>query len=260
MFGAVDDFDDAAAGRPLRRLLDPQQGAIADACRPARTGATGCADRDLGGETMELFIPLRGDGDQLAVAVSRDHVGDHHRRQRTGVMQPLALAREVAFLGELAQQGLKFSAVRTRKAERARNFSIADLTRSLGDESEKVCFRRQGPGRLGTLGQWFADIPLWLPCQSAGLRLRAGLLAGLLGLVLTAAAALRRGRRVDGLRGARAAGGALMGARLARLRAAPARCLGRVDPLPALASINATASSSVTVSGVLSAGSVALTP
>src|ERR1700739_1908313 len=185
MFGAVDDFDDAGARRSLRCLLDPQQGAITDACRLA--GAAHRPDRDLGGETMELFIPFRGICDQLAVAIFRDHVGDHDRRQRARVMQPLALACELAFLGELAQQGLKFSSIRTRNPERARNFSIADLTRSLGDESEKVCFRRKGPGRLGTLSQWFADIPLWSPGQSAGLRLRAGLL----GLVLTAAAALR---------------------------------------------------------------------
>src|SRR5215469_12833594 len=58
MLGAVDDFDDAAAGSSFGRLLDPQQGAIADARSLARTGLAGRPDQDFWGETVDLFVPF----------------------------------------------------------------------------------------------------------------------------------------------------------------------------------------------------------
>ena len=89
---------------------------------------------------MLVFIPFGGDGDQFAVAVARGDVGEHHMGQGAALVQLLAAALDLAFVGELAQHALELDAVGILHAEGARDFAGADLAGLLADEGEEVVF------------------------------------------------------------------------------------------------------------------------
>jgi hypothetical protein len=52
-------------------------------------------------------------------------------------MEPLAPAIDPAFIGQIAQHALERGAIRILGAERARDFSDADLAASFADEGDK---------------------------------------------------------------------------------------------------------------------------
>ena len=103
----IEDFDDPAAVGGIARPASgssstristraPMPGAGADSRRSRGRGPECAAARRA--------VPLDRAGDQLAVAVALDDVGDHHRRQRALAREDLAAARDRAFGFEVLQQ------------------------------------------------------------------------------------------------------------------------------------------------------------
>src|SRR5262249_39530379 len=246
MLGAVDDFDDAAAMADLPTfllgLLDPQERAVADPCDLSRPSTTRNVDADFRRRAVGLLVPLRPHRNELAVGVTGDDLGEDHGGQFAGPMQLLAPALEPSLFGELAQHVLEVDALVSGNAEGARNLALADPSGSRADERQELRFAGQTAGFVAGLGQEIRRIEAArLPLQSAAFRVRTPFRGA------AGAGVLPSARDFD----PRAFGAPDFRARrAARLGAA----------LPLFASSNATASSSFTVSGVLSGGSVALTP
>src|SRR5271156_2542772 len=71
-------------------------------------------------------------------------VGNDHGRQRAGMMQPLALAIDLARLGKLAQHPVERGAVGILGAEGARDLARANLAAALADEGGKLLAGGQG--------------------------------------------------------------------------------------------------------------------
>ena len=122
-----------------------QKGAIIDSrCGLARFGAAREGDEDARRGAVIRRIPIGGNGDQLAILVARDDIGEHHGRQHVLAGQALALAIDHAFLLELLEQMLEEDPVTTLDAEGARDFAAADLAGLLLDEGNDLVAR----GRL----------------------------------------------------------------------------------------------------------------
>ena len=111
----------------LAALLDPQQGAVADAGDLARRRAARNPHADFRRGAVLGLVPFGRQRDQLAVGVARGDVGDHDLGQGPGMMQLLAAALDAAFVGELAQHVLERGAVGVLHAEGARDLARADL-------------------------------------------------------------------------------------------------------------------------------------
>ena len=134
VLGPVDEFYDAA-GRFFVGLLDAQQRPIADAGNFSGPGAAEDGDVNDRRCAVRLLVPFRRPRQQLTVAVAAGNVGKHHRRQRTGVMQPLTPLLDVSVVGQLAQHFFQRSAVGILGAECTRNLARANLAGMLADES-----------------------------------------------------------------------------------------------------------------------------
>jgi hypothetical protein len=137
MLGAVDQLDDAAREFIVAGALDPDQRAVADAAgftrfRPARRN-----DVDDGRGAMRLLIPLRRARQKLAVGVASGNVGEHHRRQRAGMMQSLPAAVDAAVVSELAQHAVERRAVGVLGAEGFGDLARGHLPAALADEGDQ---------------------------------------------------------------------------------------------------------------------------
>jgi hypothetical protein len=137
VFGAVDKFYDPPARFLSRGPFDAKKSAVADAGDFVGAGATRGMNTDDRRRAVELFIPLGRPGQKFAVAVAAGDVGENHRRQSAGVMQPLAPAIDAAFIGQIAQHALERGAIGILGAEGARDFADADLATSFADEGDK---------------------------------------------------------------------------------------------------------------------------
>ncbi len=123
MLGAIDELDDAAAGLLVAGSLDADQRAVADAGDFARPGAARRGDADDRRRAVRLFVPFGRPRQKFAVAVAAGDVGEHDGRQRAGVMQPLAPAVDLTFVGEFAQHAVERGAVGILGAEGARDLA-----------------------------------------------------------------------------------------------------------------------------------------
>src|SRR5579862_1414529 len=187
-------------------------------------------------------------------------------------MQFLVALFDRAFTGELAQHALELGAHGVLEPEGAGDFAGADLAGPRADEGEDVSFGGEG-GRFGLLVQngnsgvkktllernVVIESGLRQPNYSAALVRRAGLAlaattAGFLALPATGFVACA----ADFACGA--AGGLAAALPDGCLRPAARRPFGELPMAAARASSRTIASSSVTLSGVLSPVSVALTP
>ena len=148
LLGPVDELDDAPAVADrvvlLAALLDPQQGAVADAGDFVGPGAARDMHADLGRGAVLGLVPFGRQRDQLPVAVAGGDVGEHHVGQRPGVMQLLAAALDAALVGQLPQHALERGAVGVLQAEGARELARADLSGLLADEGDEVVFGGEG--------------------------------------------------------------------------------------------------------------------
>ena len=106
-----EQFDDAAGVSRIARAglgveLDPHQRPRAD---PGGRGGFAPQPRPPHEDARRLAgaVPLDRAGDQLAVAVALDDLGDDHRRQGALARQHLAAAHDRAFGFEVLQQGLQ---------------------------------------------------------------------------------------------------------------------------------------------------------
>ena len=145
---AVDDLDDAP-GVPdgvavVACGLDAQQRPVADAAGLARPGAARRRDSNLRRLAVLLFIPLDRDGDQFAVAVARDDVGEHDVGECSGLVQLLAAALDAAFVGEIAQHLFEHRPVGILEAKCTGDFTRADFSRLLADEGRADRLSRGG--------------------------------------------------------------------------------------------------------------------
>ncbi len=253
VLGTIDDLDDTALmANGVLDLLGSEQCPVADSRDLSRPAAARNMDANFRRRTMGFLVPFRRDCDQLAIAVACDDVGENHGRQFAGTMQLLALALEVTLLGELAEHVLEVDVVVTGDAEGAGDLPLADLAGTSLDEGQKFRFAGKAAGfrfLAELFGQWIRRIEPAprLDGQSAAFRRR---------MVL-----LRCAAGAAGAAGVPPTDRDLPGPRAFCAPAFRDRRIGRLEgALPALASIRATASSSCTVSGVWSDGSVALTP
>jgi len=128
----------------LAGLLGAHQHAVVDAGHLARFGAPRRHDADFRRGAVRLFVPFGRHGDQFAVRVAARDVGHDDRRQVAATVELLALALDLAAVGEIAQQTFQLGISRL-EAERARDLALADLPGTRGDEREYV--RLGGEGR-----------------------------------------------------------------------------------------------------------------
>ena len=156
---------------------------------------------------------------------------------------------DVAVVGEFAQHVLELGAVGVLGAEFARDLAGADLAGALADEGEMLLARGEGGSSHGPLiGRIRPKKQFWpvvSDYSAACVDLRGALAVG-------GPFAVSPGRLDDALMCRAVPGEGRLALRGRACGAGPLRS--------ALASIRAAASSSVIVSGVLSLGSVALTP
>jgi len=106
----------------LLAQLERQEPGLLPALR--RRAAGWCEQNGLPEEALEYFIAA---GD----------VGENHRRQSAGVMQPFAPAINAAFICQIAQHALERRTICILGAEGARDFADADLAASFADEGDK---------------------------------------------------------------------------------------------------------------------------
>src|SRR6185312_8557920 len=106
----VDDADDLAAvadAGVLFGLFDAQQHAVAQAGGFAAARMARHEDADLRRGAVRLLVPFVRGGDEIAVTVARDDVGEHGRGQGARMMQLLVPLLDRAFIGEVAQKALQ---------------------------------------------------------------------------------------------------------------------------------------------------------
>ena len=137
MLGAVDKLNDPSARFLSRGSLDAKERAVADTGDFVGAGATRRMDANDRRRTMEFFVPLGRAGQKFAIAVAAGDVGENHRRQSPGVMQPFTPALDPTFIGQIAQHALERGAICILGAERTRDFADADLAASFADEGDK---------------------------------------------------------------------------------------------------------------------------
>src|SRR5271156_6406937 len=143
VLGAIDQLDDAT-GDFLTGPFDANERAVADAGHLARPGAAWRGNVDHRRRAVRLLIPFGRARQQFTVAVAGGDVGNAHGRQRAGMMQPLALAIDLARLGKLAQHPVERGAVGILGAEGARDLARANLAAALADEGGKLLAGGQG--------------------------------------------------------------------------------------------------------------------
>ncbi len=225
--GVIDHLDDASAidgACAVFQLLDPQQRAVADACRGARLRTAGNMDADFWRLAAFDLVPFGRSGDQLAVAVASGDVGHHGRRQHRRFAYLLAALLNGAFVGKLAQDSLQFHAVGILQAEFAGDLLRSDFSGIGSDKGDNGISGRKA------IVMFSLHLPSGLSCAFLGGRLGGGrsLRRGSL-----RSRRDRRPRLADGI-GFRLAGGLLHGGLfrdLGRVRCARSgfcrRCLGR---------------------------------
>ena len=144
MLRPLDDLDDAAgiADVLVAGFLDAHEDLVADAGGFRRLHLARRVNANLRRGAVRVFVPFVGNGDEVAVAVARQDVGQHGGGEGAGMMQFLALALDRAFVGEVAQHALQLGAHLILEIEGAGDFAGADLARCAGDEGENL-----GPGR-----------------------------------------------------------------------------------------------------------------
>ena len=135
VFGAVDEFYDAAARLLVVCLFDAQQRTIADTGNFSGPRAAGHGEVDHRRRAMRIFVPFRRPRQQFAVAVAAGDVGKDDGRQRAGVVQALSALLDLPAVGEFAQHLFERGAVGVLGAKRAGNLARADLAGMLADES-----------------------------------------------------------------------------------------------------------------------------
>jgi hypothetical protein len=137
MLGAVDQLYDPSGRFLIGGVFDANERAIADAGNFVRARAALRMDADDRRRAVSLFVPLSRAGQEFAVAVTAGNVGKNDRRQSAGVMQPFALAIDVAFIGQVDKHAFERGAISVLGAEGARDFTDADLAAVLADEGDK---------------------------------------------------------------------------------------------------------------------------
>src|SRR5580700_11624113 len=246
MLGAVQKLYDARGGLFLAALLDAQQHADAGdfaRARPARHD-----DADDGRRAVGGLVPFGRPRQKFAVGIAAGDVGEDNGRQGAWIVQAFAQTIDLARVGKLAQHAIEGCAVGVLGAKRARDLARANLAAALADKGDKLL----AGGQAGVFHLKFF-----------------GPLIGLVRRPISATSKNYSAASVGGLRapGRLPAPGFFDDA--LTTRAVPGdgrfalrgRACGAAPPVrSARASIRAMASSSVTVSGVLSAGKVALTP
>ena len=270
MFGVIEQLDDAAGDRGavgLVGVLDPQQHAVADAAGDAGCGRRGDWTRIFGAVPRSL-VPFGGHGDQFAVAVAAGDVGQHAAAARRPDAGLAAALRERAVVGELAQDAFQFDAVGVLQPERAGDFAGAGLAGLRADECDDLV-----PGGKASVAFSFHLSPcLARAFLGRCFRRRRGFCRRRLGRGATGARALL----TDSAFGLAAAfftaaflAGFFAGSSPSAFAVTLAAFFGAAflaarfvlpPPLAARSSISAIACASVTVSGVMSLGSVALMP
>ena len=130
---ALEQLDDAAAVGGIARAgvgveLDAHQRARAD---PGGGGGFAPQTRptDENARRVAGAVPLDRAGDQLAVAVALDDLGDDHRRQDALAREDLAAAHDRAFRFEVLQQSLQRALVLALDAKGARHVALGDACR-----------------------------------------------------------------------------------------------------------------------------------
>src|SRR5580704_2782171 len=254
MLGAVEKFYDARGGFVLAALLDAQQHAVADAgdfarARPARHDDADDRRRAVGG-----LVPFGRPRQKLAVGIAAGDVGEYNGRQGAWIVQAFAQTIDLSGVGKLAQHAIEGGAVGVLGAKRARDLARANLAAALADKGDKLLAGGQaGVFHLKFFGPRIGPIRRPIFFRQQAKNYSAASVGGLRAPGLRASGRLPAPGFLDDALICRAVPG---DGRLA-LRG---RACGAAPVRSARASIRATASSSVTVSGVLSAGKVALTP
>ena len=123
-------------------LLDPQQGAVADAGDLVRTAPARNAYANPRSRAVLHLVPFARQRDQLAVRISLRDIREHHGRQRSRVMQFLAATLDLALVRELAQHAPELGAVGILHAEGAGDFAGAYSSALRADEGEDVVLGR----------------------------------------------------------------------------------------------------------------------
>ncbi len=159
VLGAIDELDDARARFVFARSFDAKERAVADAGDFTGAGATGRNDADNRRGAVGLFVPFGRPRQKLAVGVAAGNVSEHHRRQCAGVMQPFAMAIDLALLCQFTQHAIERRPVRILGAERARDFTHAHFAGALADEGKKLLARGESCSFHGPLigrvpGRW----------------------------------------------------------------------------------------------------------
>ena len=116
-----------------------QQHAVADAGGFVRADAMRHAHDDARGRAVRL-VPFVGCGNQVAVAVTSDDVGEDRRRERARVVQGLAAPLQRAVVGKFAKRALERGAVGILQAEGAGDLADTDWPFLRGDEGQQLVF------------------------------------------------------------------------------------------------------------------------
>src|SRR5579862_4918621 len=251
MLGAVQKLYDARGGFLFAAFLDTQQRAVADAGDFARARAARDDDADDRRRAMGGLVPFGRPRQKLAVGIAAGDVGQHHRRQGARIVQPFAQTIDLARVGKLAQHAIERGAVGVLGAKRARDLARANLAAALTDKGDKLL----AGGQAGVFHLKFFGPLIGLirrPISATSTNYSAASVGGLRAPGRLPAPAPAPGFFDDALTTRAVPGDGRLDLRGRACGAEPVRS--------ARASIKATASSSVTVSGVLSAGRVALTP
>jgi hypothetical protein len=133
--------------------LDPQKGTIANAHCLVRTGPSRKCNTNVWSWAVRPFVPFSGARDQIAILITSSNVSDDDRGQGAGPMQFTTPLFDLPFLCEIAQQVFE-AEVAALQAERACDFTFADLTGPRSDKANKILPRRKGTFFLAVfLGQ-----------------------------------------------------------------------------------------------------------
>jgi hypothetical protein len=113
--------------RPLWRIFDLQEGAIADAGDFLWPRTAWRDNADFGRRAVCVLIPFGRDRDQFAIGIAGRDLDQTYGSQRASVTQLIAAALHLSGIGKLPQHVLEFGPIGVPQAEGARDLAHTDL-------------------------------------------------------------------------------------------------------------------------------------
>ena len=123
----LDDPSGIAMHIPFQRR-DTDEGASADSWRGNTLGCmAGWRDDDRRSRAIHFLVPLRRNGDDVAVLVTRTDVGKHDCWELPGAVDPLAATADDTLGFQILQEVLQPAAILSAHIEGTSDLALADL-------------------------------------------------------------------------------------------------------------------------------------